>query len=344
MPFLKLNVSTRLKRITILIFVENNNCNAMRVYRKQRENYRKMGKGYYHFCTDGWKDGNIFNTIAQFAYGMMLIGIISVKYPLVIYDFELMPNHIHIILSGTGANAVEAFLYLKMKLNARLVKDGYNPLPADYGFVLKPIKSKEQMVTEILYLHRNHYEKQYAAIGGYPWGSAYLHYSLLAKLIDGKRVSEMTARELESLTGTRIPLPAHWQFHPKLGLLPKSFVDTRMVNKLFYGVKDYSTRLVKDYESFVTLSRELGEEVEFSDIEIKDILSKLLLRDYQGKSVYKLSAEEKGRLAVTLSRRFGISNADIAQAMHISLHIVSQFVNSKDYGRAAVNAKKAKSV
>ncbi len=316
----------------------------MEAYRRQREEYRKMGNGYYHLCTDGWKAGNIFNNIVQFAYGMTLIGIICIKYSLVIYDFELMPNHIHIILSGTGANAVEAFLYLKMKLNARLVKDGYSPLPVDYGFILKPINLKEQMITEILYLHRNHYEKQYAAIGGYPWGSAYLHYSVLAQMIDGRKVSEMTARELEELTGTRMRLPSHWQFHPKLGLLPKSFVDTRMVKKLFHGVKDYSTRLVKDYESFVTVSRDLGEEVEFSDIEIQDILSKMLLRDYQGKSVYKLGADEKGKLVVTLSKKYGISKDDIARVLHMPRHIVSQFVNSKDYGRAAGYTKTAKSV
>ena len=67
---------------------------SMKTYRKPRNEYRSMGNGYYHFCTDGWKEGNIFNTVAQYAYGMVLIGLISIKYAIVIYDFTLMPNHI----------------------------------------------------------------------------------------------------------------------------------------------------------------------------------------------------------------------------------------------------------
>lgn len=204
----------------------------MRNYRKQREEYRKMGKGYYHLVTDGWKDGCIFNNIAQFTYGMMLIGLITLRYSIVIYDFTLMPNHIHIILSGTGNDAVEAFLYLKRKLNLRLVADHYNPLPEDYGFKLIPIEDKAQMKELIIYLDRNHYEKEFAVPGGYPWGSGYLHYSLFADLLHGKRVSELRSKELEALTGCRIELPAHWEIHPVLGLLPKSFVNTRLVRQL----------------------------------------------------------------------------------------------------------------
>jgi hypothetical protein len=254
-------------------------------------------------------------------------------------------KRVYVIISDDTGDSIESKIDLGVHKNLNIEQEEYCFDIACYdGSATLLINSKEQMITEILYLHRNHYEKQYAAIGGYPWGSAYLHYSVLAQMIDGRKVSEMTARELEELTGTRMRLPSHWQFHPKLGLLPKSFVDTRMVKKLFHGVKDYSTRLVKDYESFVTVSRDLGEEVEFSDIEIQDILSKMLLRDYQGKSVYKLDADEKGKLVVTLSKKYGISKDDIARVLHMPRHIVSQFVNSKDYGRAAGYTKTAKSV
>ena len=307
----------------------------MRNYRKQREEYRKMGKGYYHLVTDGWKDGCIFNNIAQFAYGMMLIGLITLRYSIVIYDFTLMPNHIHIILSGTGNDAVEAFLYLKRKLNLRLVSDHHKPLPEDYGFKLIPIEDKAQMKELIIYLDRNHYEKEFAVPGGYPWGSGYLHYSLFADLLHGKRVSEFGSKELEALTGCRIELPAHWEIHPVLGLLPKSFVNTRLVRQLFTGPKDYMTKLVKDYESFVAIARKCGEENEYGSSELTDIVSQVLLMDFEGKSLSKLNKDEMARLAVKLSKQFNIKAQSIAESLGVSIHLINQFLRSKDYGRGS---------
>ena len=113
--------------------------------RKQRNEYRSWKKGYYHLSTDGWKEGCLFHTPAQYAYGMILIGLLVLKYSLKIYSFSLMPNHIHLVLCATGNACVEAFDYFRKKINERLVKDGYPPLPPDYGFNLAPITTEKQM-------------------------------------------------------------------------------------------------------------------------------------------------------------------------------------------------------
>ena len=303
----------------------------MEKFRKDRNEYRDMGKGYYHLCTDGWKDGNIFNNVAQFAYGMVLMGLICIRFSLEIYDFSLMPNHIHIILSGTGNDAVEAFLYLKRKLNIRLVSDGYKPLPEDYGFKLIPIKNEDQMRANILYLDRNHYEKLMAVPGGYPWCSSYLTYSLLGKFIDGKKVKDMTVREILSWTGSKTELPPDWQFHPVLGLLPSSFVNMRLGRKLFKTPKDYTTRLVKDYESFAKIAHSIDEEIEYQEQDVEVIVSSLLQRNYHGKPVSRLDGAELGRLTVTLNSQYNVSPEHIAGTLGISLHIVNQFLRAKDF-------------
>ena len=194
----------------------------MRNYRKQREEYRKMGKGYYHLVTDGWKDGCIFNNIAQFA-----------------------------------------------------------------------------------------------------------------DLLHGKRVSEFGSKELEALTCCRIELPKHWEIHPVLGLLPKSFVNTRLVRQLFAGPKDYMTKFVKDYESFVAIARKCGEENEYGSSELKDIVSQVLLMDFEGKSLSKLNKDEMARLAVKLSKQFNIKAKSIAESLGVSIHLINQFLRSKDYGRGS---------
>ena len=66
------------------------------------DEYRSLPKGYYHLCTDGWKDGKLFHTDEQYANGMNTMALIKVKYQVRIYAFELMKNHMHSILAGTG--------------------------------------------------------------------------------------------------------------------------------------------------------------------------------------------------------------------------------------------------
>jgi len=299
----------------------------MRNYKKQREEYRQLKKGYFHLSTDGWKDGKLFNSTNQFAYGMWLIGLATLLFPVVIYDFVLMPNHIHILLSGTGEAAVNVFLYLKRKINARLMQDGFAPLPEDYGFKLVPIEDKEQMRANFLYVDRNPYEKQLSAPGGYPWGCGYGVFSLLPDLIGGRKVESMTARNRKALTRSTVILPDNWEYHPVLGLLPKSFVDTRLFYKMFAAPKDYLTRLVKDYETFVGLARSLDENMVFDEKELEEIVS----RELNGRPLSQLDAENKGRLAVTLYKKYECPPEMIAKTIRIPLHLVNQFLRAKDY-------------
>lgn len=61
-----------------------------------------MPKGYYHFSTSGLQNGKLFYTAAQFAYGMTLIGLITLWYDVKIYAFVLMPNQYSAALVRTA--------------------------------------------------------------------------------------------------------------------------------------------------------------------------------------------------------------------------------------------------
>ena len=233
--------------------------------RKERQDIRNLKKGYYHLSTDGWKDGLLFHTKEQYAFGMIIIGLLTLWTGITVYSFTLMPNHVHILLSGNGEACLKAFDYLRNKLSARLVKDGYPPLPEDCWFKLKPVEDPEQMKIELLYVDRNPYELLLCVPSGYLWSSSYLHYSQLGTMIKGRRADTISKRELEEMTGSRITIPPHWEFHPILGLLPTSFIDNNLFLRLFINPKDYETRLVKDYEAFVKVGKTLGETPLFSE-------------------------------------------------------------------------------
>jgi len=306
---------------------------GMQRRRTEREHIRNMKKGYYHMSTDGWQEGLLFHTTAQFAYGMTLIGLLLLFFDVKVYSFTLMPNHIHVLLSGTGGACLDAFDYLKNKLSAKLVKDGYPPLPEDYWFQLVAVETPEQMMNNYIYIDRNAYEKGISLPCCYPWCSSYLQHSALGPMITGRRADTMKASELIRLTGTRASIPGHWQFHPVLGLLPSSFIDDRLFKKLFKSPKEYGVRLMKDYEAFAKVAKSLNETCEFSIEESRDLLRQLLQTHFSGKQQSQLSNDERGRLAVILVTKYNMDISTTAPTLGLSEHIVSQFLRAKDYGK-----------
>lgn len=301
--------------------------------RREREKYSKLKKGYYHMSTDGWQDGLLFHTTGQYAYGMIQLGLLHLKFDLRIYSFCLMPNHIHILLSGSGSSCIKAFYYFKHKMSACLLKDGCPGIPEDYWFKLVSVENERQMRNNFIYVDRNPYEQGLCVPTSYLWSSAHLHFSPLGTLLTGMRADTLSAREVERRIGSRTPVPAHWQFHPLLGLLPSSFVDNRLFLKLFKNPKDYVGNLVKDYEMYVQMAEILEEEPVFSVEEVEDISQKLSSAHFPGRGVNQLTNEEKGRLCVLLNQTYKVPASLMAQSLKIPEHIVKQFLSAKEYGK-----------
>lgn len=306
----------------------------MNTFRKRCEVYRGWKKGYYQLASDGWQEGKLFNRTEQFVYGMATIGLMCLKFDIKIYAFTLMPNHIHLVLSGNGKDCVAAFDYFRRRTSIRLSRDGDAPLPPDYGFKLIPIENKQQMRNHVLYVFRNAYEKGWCTPQGYPWSSGWALFSPLAAFINGQRADKISRRKLKRLLGSHLTVPGNWEFHPALGLLPGSFVDNRLVLQLFPTVKHFQTQLVKDYESFSKIASDLGEDLSYTIEESRDIVTQLIQAHYGNKDMQQLTAEEKSLLAVHVYNTYHLPVPLIAEALSLQEKTVYQLVRSKDYGRS----------
>ena len=304
----------------------------MDLRQKQKKEYRVLPYGYYHLCTDGWKEGKLFNTIEQFAYCIAGMALLTIKYGVQIYAFEIMPNHIHVVLSGTGQHCLESFYFLIRRTNKKLKTDGYPCLPGDYWFKLVPIEDKNSMRHHLVYLSRNKYEKGDCTPCGHMWGTGYLLYNQIAPFVVGTKVKDMPVRKVERLVGSRTALPSEWEIHPELGVLPKCFVNIGKVKEMFPSVKDYMTLLVKDYESYVHISDSMNEVIQWSESEAKDILYQLCNQMFPTKKLYALSHEEKSKLAIQADRRYHIPLEMLSDNLSISEYVIRQVINSKEYG------------
>jgi hypothetical protein len=89
---------------------------------------------------------------------------------------------------------------------------------------------------------------------------------------------------------------------------------------------------VKEYATAVKIARTLGEEVVFSQSEVRDIVNTELRNSYPGRLFKSLSKEEKCRVAVRLHESLSLDTRLMAQAFYLSELTIIQAIRSKDYG------------
>lgn len=300
--------------------------------RSIRSEYNALPKGDYHLCLDRLPGRWLFYDDDDYRMGMAGVALASLKFQVKFYAFELMPNHGHFVLNGTGEQCMKVFSFLKRRFSEQLLKKGRAPLPEDYGCVLKPLPDKNALVAEILYVARNPYEKDFCVPGGHKWGSSYLYFNELAGVIEGKMVSSLPKNRVRELIASNETLPPGWLIHPVLGILPCNYVKAHEVERLFSSAKEFHTRLVKEYEAVVKIARTLGEDVEFSQSEIRDIVNTELRSSYPGRLFKSLSQEEKCRVAVRLHESMGLDSFVLSRALYLSELAITQAIRSKDYG------------
>lgn len=298
---------------------------------KRRAKYKTWKKGYYHLCTDGRNKG-ICHDEGEFVNVVNAISLLDLMFPVKVHAYEVMWSHLHLLLSGRGADCVAVFDYLKMRIDKRLREDGRPPLPKNYDFRLVPVESEDQMCKNAVYIARNAFEVKNIRPGSYLFGSSFIIYSDLPRLFETVRAGDLSARELKRMFRTHLPIPPDRPIHPGLGMaLPQGFVDTAVIYKVFPTATQYETRLVKEYESFVEIADQVGEEVEFSLLEAVDIVDQELTR--VGKRLDGMSSDERCQLAVQLNRKYRLNESILSKVLFLPPHVVSQVLRSKRYAK-----------
>ena len=112
-------------------------------------------------------------------------------------------------------------------------------------------------------------------------------------------------------------------------VLPQSFVDMGVLYKVFPTAKEFETRLVKDYESFIEIADQIGEEITFSVEEAKDIVKQELMKE--GRGLSDLSNDDRCALAVRLNKKYRLDAVSLSQSVFIPVRIISQALKSKKY-------------
>ena len=302
---------------------------------KLRKEYKSWGRWYYHLVLDSLGERNLFNDRDEYVNGMNVVALAQFLTEVGVIQFDWMRNHGHFILLATGLQCCRFFDYSRYRLNARLIKDGYPPLPDDWFFKLIRLETFNELVNAASYSARNSYDAMSGILpGGYLWSSNYLMFSNIGEIIDYKTVGTIGARRMTRLLGSNVKFPESYKVC-KLGyILPESYLlrteDGTMTKarSLYKDSKDYAYRLFRDYDTYRRVASDIGEEWSPAKGDMGPLIRNLLDVNYGVKDIKTLDSEKRCDLAVTLGVRYGLKVEEIASRLSLSSSMVSKLIYS----------------
>lgn len=272
----------------------------------------------------------VFNSKADFKAGMYILGICVSLFPRIrIYTFQLMSNHLHLVLSG-DENEIERFFEMYRE---RLKKyfEGTGRYVDLHGFKLKLFKidELEYMRNAIAYTNRNG-SVAYPDVSpfSYPWGANQFYFQPHVKdYVDSlsKSVTTVEIRKyLHSKSGDVIK-----NLKQVGGLISSaSFCDIQTGEAMFRDARHYFYCVSKNVETYAEIARTLGECLFYTDEDLYMVTKTLSETVYNTKDPRSLSHEDKTKLASRLHYEYNAGTKQIQRLLSLDRSIIDAMFNS----------------
>ena len=285
-------------------------------------------KGYFHVCTDGRTLPWMFQDKSDFIAGVNRIGICCLRTSVKVIAYVLMDNHVHFVLYGTMPEC-KMFITLYKQLTGTWihVKYGLNDYLRQLATNILLLDTEERLLNTIAYIDRNPVVAGYRYLPTeYPWGSARYIFKDSREEVDIKPLSAISLRAQRVLLGTRIALPGEWRIDNKGMICPDSFLDVPVIESYFKTPVRYSYFLAKKLEGVVEQDIDSSQKTFIPDIELREIVRKMILQDYDKDSVTDLDVPARLSVARKLRYQYASTLKQISRMVHLDRSALDGFI------------------
>lgn len=310
-----------------LIVSEMNETNNEGYYSEKeaacRLSYLKVG-ALRHCCTpEDYKV--LFLTPDDFKQGVSMLGICAKVFPKVkIVTFQLMSNHLHIVVVGDEADIYAMFELFKRMLSKHLNKLG-RPAGLD-GFDLKifTAESLEAARNYIAYTNRNGAKVHPDTTPfTYPWGANRFFFSPESKQRYWEQKRPLQAREKRCITMSKLFDNINGLYVVDDYVSPMSFCDIGIAESLFRDARHYCSKASRHVESYNDIAKLIGEQISYTDDELFAAIISICKKDYEDCRPTALPQQAKISLARKLHFEYNASNKQIQRMLSLSPNILN---------------------
>jgi REP element-mobilizing transposase RayT len=281
---------------------------------------------FWHLYTPGNLTSIIFSGEEDFIFAMNLIAQTAVRYPEIkIYTFEIMNNHLHLILSGAEAVCHLMFNMIKERLGRYLRnKNRYINL-SKFDCSLIRITDLKMLRNEIVYVNRNGYVARHDCTPyTYPWGAGIAIFNPTVRLISSTRYSELTVRQKRDICKSKdIDLPGELMVYGNV-ILPSSYCVLKKTELLFRDPHHYFSLLSKNWEAYSETAKRLGDKITITDEEMYGAVSALSAKEFGNKNPRLLAADTKIELARRMKTEYNASPKQIRNILKLDQSVIEE--------------------
>jgi len=278
----------------------------------------------FHLCTPE-NHPVVFTTHEDFKHAMTFLALaFSVFAKLKVYAFQIMSNHVHIVVSGDKDTILEAFKmfrkFLKRYLSGRDRESGLKEFIPE----LFPVTNLESLRNVIAYVNRNGFvvnpdETPYS----YPWGTSFLYFNPEARLrhTHEKKDSTMTWRRSE-IKG-RFADEVRNVFLVDGYASPLSFCRIDEGEGFFRDAHHYFYKISKNQEENKEIAGLIGEKIFYTDTDLFSAILAYAKEKYGAETALPLlPADKKRELAMKMHHEYNAGNKQIARMLKLDINYV----------------------
>ena len=281
---------------------------------------------FWHLYTDGTKMQNIFNTDEDFELGLNLLAVSKCRNPEVkIIAFELMKNHLHMVLSSLSDGCLKMFDDYKRRLIRVFKQSGRIVDWRTFDADLIHIDNLKSLRNEIIYVHRNAFVAHalYTPYN-YPWGSGIAYFNPVFNEIPTTEFNRMTYDDRRAYAHVRdINGLERLRFQGSRVYIP-SFCNINLGESLFIDPRSYFYSLTRNAETFREIAARLKDSVFLTDDEIFAAALRYATEEFGVKQLAILNAAQRVQLAKEMHFKYNASKQQLRRMLKLESALLNE--------------------
>ncbi len=281
---------------------------------------------YWHIYTDGTKMQNIFCCEDDFKTAMWILAAsMHIFKEVRVITFELMGNHLHLILGGQRDDCIKAFDLFAARLRQAFPKRQRAIDWSKFKMDILPIESLQALRNEIIYVNRNAFvaNPEYTP-DSYPWGGGCAYFNPWLKHVKTSPLGNMKVNDQRRLLHTRDVAPFSELLEVSgIPFIP-SFCDIRLGESIFRDARSYFNSLTRNAEAFSQIASRLKDTIFLTDEELYSVICSYINKEYSIKTPSQLSAQQKIDTARHMHFGYNASNQQLRRMLRLELSILEE--------------------
>lgn len=281
---------------------------------------------YWHLYTDGTMMQDIFCGAEDFDVGMWVLASVVCQVDGVeVLTFELMGNHVHLIMSGRRDLCLQLFGLFKSRLARVMRRLGRIVDWSRFNAEILEISDLKSLRNEIIYVNRNAYvvNPKYSP-SSYPWGGGCAFFSPWLDYVCVKDFMDLSIdRRRELLHSRDVSLCSGLKMVGGRVFIP-SFCRIDLGESMFIDPRSYFNMLTRNAEAFSQIAQRLKDSIFLTDDEMYSALVSHINKEYGIRNVAHLDPKQKMECADYLHYKLRANRQQIRRILRLEDNVLAE--------------------